>query len=160
MFRGALDCGAVTFNTEMKVAASEALAALARKEAEPGLATAYKGQTLKFGPEYLIPKPFDSRLLATIAPAVAQAAQATGPLLRDALALLHEGGMLPRLAGGIGVPRARRLGAEDGPDAEAETGDGGDDDEVTGAGVHGWVPFLGLGLGLRLDFSLAMALRP
>ncbi|MFZ2586963.1 MAG: NADP-dependent malic enzyme [Alphaproteobacteria bacterium] len=78
LFRGALDCGATDFNTAMKVAAAQALAELARKEAEPGLVTAYKGQTLKFGPEYLIPKPFDSRLLAAIAPAVAKAAMEAG----------------------------------------------------------------------------------
>ncbi|MCP5405760.1 MAG: NADP-dependent malic enzyme [Pseudomonadaceae bacterium] len=78
LFRGALDCGATTFNTEMKLAAAEALAALARKDAEPGLAKAYKGHKLKFGPEYLIPKPFDARLLSTIAPAVAKAAMDSG----------------------------------------------------------------------------------
>lgn len=78
LFRGALDCGATTFNTEMKLAAAKALAELAQKAAEPSLATAYKGSKLKFGPEYLIPKPFDSRLLSTIAPAVAKAAMATG----------------------------------------------------------------------------------
>ncbi len=78
LFRGALDCGATTFNTEMKIAAAKALANLARAEPEPGLATAYKGSKLKFGPEYLIPKPFDNRLLSTIAPAVAEAAMASG----------------------------------------------------------------------------------
>lgn len=78
LFRGALDCGATTFNTEMKLAAAEALAELARREAEPSLVNAYKGSKLKFGPEYLIPKPFDSRLLSTIAPAVARAAMASG----------------------------------------------------------------------------------
>lgn len=82
LFRGALDCGATTFNTAMKLAAAEALAALARKDAEPGLAKAYKGHKLKFGPEYLIPKPFDSRLLATIAPAVAKAAMDSGVATR------------------------------------------------------------------------------
>jgi malate dehydrogenase (oxaloacetate-decarboxylating)(NADP+) len=78
LFRGALDCGATTFNTPMKVAAAVALATLARAEPEPGLATAYKGSILKFGPEYLIPKPFDNRLLSTIAPAVAKAAMESG----------------------------------------------------------------------------------
>jgi malate dehydrogenase (oxaloacetate-decarboxylating)(NADP+) len=83
LFRGALDCGATTFNTEMKVAAAEALAALAQAEPEPGLATAYKGSKLKFGPEYLIPKPFDNRLLSTIAPAVAKAAMQSGVAQRS-----------------------------------------------------------------------------
>lgn len=78
LFRGALDCGATTFNTEMKLAAAQALADLARKTVEPSLSKAYKGHKLKFGPDYLIPKPFDVRLLASIAPAVAKAAMETG----------------------------------------------------------------------------------
>lgn len=78
LFRGALDCGATTINDEMKLAASEALAELARKEADASLAQAYKGHQLVFGPEYIIPKPFDSRLLSVVAPAVAKAAMATG----------------------------------------------------------------------------------
>lgn len=82
LFRGALDCGATTFNIEMKLAAAEALAKLAQKAAEPSLVNAYKGSKLKFGPEYLIPKPFDIRLLATIAPAVAKAAMDTGVATR------------------------------------------------------------------------------
>jgi malate dehydrogenase (oxaloacetate-decarboxylating)(NADP+) len=82
LFRGALDCGATTFNTAMKLAAAEALAQLARQAAEPSLAQAYAGSRLKFGPEYLIPKPFDPRLLSTIAPAVAKAAMASGVATR------------------------------------------------------------------------------
>jgi malate dehydrogenase (oxaloacetate-decarboxylating)(NADP+) len=82
LFRGALDCGATTFNTEMKLAAAEALAALARREVEASLAQAYKGQKLRFGPEYIIPKPFDPRLLSTIAPAVAKAAMDSGVAAR------------------------------------------------------------------------------
>ncbi|PIZ29907.1 MAG: NADP-dependent malic enzyme [Alphaproteobacteria bacterium CG_4_10_14_0_8_um_filter_53_9] len=82
LFRGALDCGATTFNTEMKLAAAEALAKLARQSAEPMLAKAYKGSKLKFGADYIIPKPFDARLLATIAPAVAKAAEKTGVATR------------------------------------------------------------------------------
>lgn len=82
LFRGALDCGACEFNTEMKIAAAQALADLARKEADASLAAAYKGARLKFGRDYLIPKPFDARLLSTIASAVAQAAQETGVAAR------------------------------------------------------------------------------
>ncbi len=82
LFRGALDCGAITFNTEMKLAAAEALAKLAQKTAEASLASAYKGTKLKFGPDYIIPKPFDSRLLSTIAPAVAKAAMDSGVATR------------------------------------------------------------------------------
>ncbi len=78
LFRGALDCGAMDFNMAMKLAAAEALAMLARKEADASLEKAYKGRTLKFGEDYLIPKPFDSRLLHTIAPAVAKAAMESG----------------------------------------------------------------------------------
>lgn len=82
LFRGALDCGAVTFNTEMKLAAARALAELTQRAAEPSLASAYKGSKLKFGPDYIIPKPFDTRLLSTIAPAVAKAAMETGVATR------------------------------------------------------------------------------
>ncbi|MDD9912738.1 MAG: NADP-dependent malic enzyme [Alphaproteobacteria bacterium] len=82
LFRGALDCGAKIFNKEMKLAAAESLAKLARKEADASLSTAYKGKRLRFGPDYLIPKPFDPRLLATIAPAVAKAAMDTGAATR------------------------------------------------------------------------------
>lgn len=82
LFRGALDCGAITFNTEMKLAAARALAELAQRAAEPALASAYKGSKLKFGPDYIIPKPFDTRLLSTIAPAVAKAAMETGVATR------------------------------------------------------------------------------
>lgn len=82
LFRGALDCGATTFNTAMKLAAAHALAKLARVEPEVGLMQAYKGMTLKFGPDYLIPKPFDNRLLSTIAPAVAKAAMESGVATR------------------------------------------------------------------------------
>mgnify|MGYP003640775451 CR=1 FL=1 len=78
VFRGALDCGATTVNTEMKVAAAEGIAALARCEADASLDVAYKGQTLKFGHEYVIPKPFDSRLVSIVAPAVAKAAMDSG----------------------------------------------------------------------------------
>lgn len=82
LFRGALDCGATAFNTEMKLAAAKALAELARKEADATLKNAYKGSKLRFGPDYLIPKPFDPRLLGIIAPAVAKAAMDTGVATR------------------------------------------------------------------------------
>lgn len=88
LFRGALDCGATTFNTPMKLAAAQALAQLARREAEPSLAAAYKGHKLRFGADYLIPKPFDARLLSHIAPAVARAAMDSGVAKRP-IADLH-----------------------------------------------------------------------
>jgi malate dehydrogenase (oxaloacetate-decarboxylating)(NADP+) len=78
IFRGALDCGATTITDEMEIAAVHAIAELAQAEQSEVVAAAYAGATLSFGPEYLIPKPFDPRLMMKIAPAVAQAAQASG----------------------------------------------------------------------------------
>ncbi|RVT96650.1 NADP-dependent malic enzyme [Rhodovarius crocodyli] len=78
IFRGALDVGATTINEEMKVATVEAIAALARMEASEVVAAAYGGQAPVFGPEYIIPKPFDPRLILEIAPAVARAAMNSG----------------------------------------------------------------------------------
>jgi malate dehydrogenase (oxaloacetate-decarboxylating)(NADP+) len=78
IFRGALDCGATTITDEMEVAAVHAIAELAQAEQSEVVAAAYAGSTLSFGAEYLIPKPFDPRLMMKIAPAVAQAAAASG----------------------------------------------------------------------------------
>ena len=78
IFRGALDCGASTINEEMKLAAVRAIAALAREEASEVAARAYTGETPVFGPNYLIPSPFDPRLILRIAPAVAKAAAESG----------------------------------------------------------------------------------
>lgn len=78
IFRGALDCGATTINEEMKQAAVEALAGLARIEASETVVAAYGGAAPIFGAEYIIPKPFDPRLILEIAPAVARAAHASG----------------------------------------------------------------------------------
>ena len=78
IFRGALDVGASTINEEMKVAAVKAIADLAMQESSDIVATAYSGQELSFGPEYIIPKPFDPRLIMEIAPRVAQAAMDSG----------------------------------------------------------------------------------
>ena len=74
IFRGALDCGATTITDEMEIAAVKAIAELAQAEQSDRVAAAYSGESLSFGPEYLIPKPFDPRLMIRIAPAVAQAA--------------------------------------------------------------------------------------
>ncbi|MGC2856866.1 NADP-dependent malic enzyme [Novispirillum sp. DQ9] len=82
IFRAALDVGATTVNEEMKLACVEAIAALARAEASDVVASAYAGQELRFGPEYILPKPFDPRLILEIAPAVAQAAMASGVATR------------------------------------------------------------------------------
>ena len=78
IFRGALDVGATAINEAMKVAAADAIAALARVEASEVVAAAYGGNAPVFGPEYFIPKPFDPRLILEIAPAVARAAMASG----------------------------------------------------------------------------------
>ncbi|WP_186387765.1 MULTISPECIES: NADP-dependent malic enzyme [unclassified Stappia] len=78
IFRGALDVQATTINDEMKVACARALADLAREEVPDEVAAAYRGNRPKFGPEYIIPVPFDPRLISTIPPAVAQAAMDSG----------------------------------------------------------------------------------
>lgn len=78
IFRGALDVGATTINEEMKMACVHAIADLAQAEQSDEVANAYEGQTLEFGPDYIIPKPFDPRLIVKIAPAIAQAAMDSG----------------------------------------------------------------------------------
>ncbi len=78
IFRGALDVGATTINDEMKIACIEGIAKLARATTSAEAAAAYKGEQLTFGADYLIPKPFDPRLMGVIATAVAKAAMETG----------------------------------------------------------------------------------
>jgi malate dehydrogenase (oxaloacetate-decarboxylating)(NADP+) len=82
IFRGALDSGATVITKEMEIAAVNAIADLARQEQSDIVATAYGIQDLSFGPEYLIPKPFDPRLIVKIAPAVARAAMDCGVATR------------------------------------------------------------------------------
>jgi len=82
IFRGALDVGATTINEEMKIAAVEAISDLTRQEPSEAAAGAYSGDTPTFGPEYLIPSPFDQRLILKIAPAVAKAAMKSGVATR------------------------------------------------------------------------------
>ena len=82
IFRGALDAGASTITDEMEIAAVHAIAELAQAEQNEVVAAAYAGEKLAFGPEYLIPKPFDPRLMMMIAPAVAKAAADSGVALR------------------------------------------------------------------------------
>jgi malate dehydrogenase (oxaloacetate-decarboxylating)(NADP+) len=82
IFRGALDAGASTITDEMEIAAVHAIAELAQAEQSEVVAAAYAGEKLAFGPDYLIPKPFDPRLMMKIAPAVAQAAADSGVALR------------------------------------------------------------------------------
>jgi malate dehydrogenase (oxaloacetate-decarboxylating)(NADP+) len=82
IFRGALDVGATAINDEMKMACVHAIAELARMEASDVAAQAYEGAETKFGPDYLIPQPFDPRLLMQLAPAVAKAAMESGVATR------------------------------------------------------------------------------
>ena len=82
MFRGALDCGATKINEEMKLAATRALAELARAEPSDIVAQAYGEPTPPFGPDYLIPRAFDPRLITSMAPAVAKAAMDSGVATR------------------------------------------------------------------------------
>ncbi|MDP3261900.1 MAG: NADP-dependent malic enzyme [Tabrizicola sp.] len=82
IFRGALDVGATEINDAMEIACIEGIAALARATTSAEAAAAYRGETLSFGPEYLIPKPFDPRLIGVVASAVARAAMETGVATR------------------------------------------------------------------------------
>jgi malate dehydrogenase (oxaloacetate-decarboxylating)(NADP+) len=93
MFRGALDVGATTINEPMKLAAVRAIAELAHAEQSEVVTAAYGTEDLAFGPEYLIPKPFDPRLIIKVAPAVAQAAMDSGVATRpivDMEAYIHQ----------------------------------------------------------------------
>ncbi|EYD75458.1 NADP-dependent malic enzyme [Rubellimicrobium mesophilum DSM 19309] len=82
IFRGALDAGATTINDEMKLACIEGIAELARQTTSAEAAAAYHGEDMAFGPDYLIPKPFDPRLMGVVATAVARAAMETGVATR------------------------------------------------------------------------------
>ena len=82
IFRGALDVGATTINKEMKLACVDAIAAIARRASTDEVESAYKEENLKFGPNYIIPKPFDARLYADVSFAVARAAMDSGVALR------------------------------------------------------------------------------
>ncbi|MFW6192169.1 MAG: NADP-dependent malic enzyme [Gemmatimonadota bacterium] len=83
IFRGALDVRARSINAEMKMAATRALARLARADVPDDVTAAYEEERMLFGPEYLIPKPFDARVLLRVAPAVAEAAMASGVARRE-----------------------------------------------------------------------------
>src|SRR3954466_10499274 len=82
IFRGALDVGATTINTEMELAAAHAIAELAQAETSEQVALAYGIESISFGPEYIIPRPFDPRLIGRVAPAVAKAAMDSGVATR------------------------------------------------------------------------------
>ena len=101
LFRGALDVRATEINEAMKVAAAEALADLAKRDVPDAVRRAYGDQPLQFGPEYIIPKPLDTRVLFEVAPAVAEAAVESGAA-RDALDL---GAYVERLEARLGKSR-------------------------------------------------------
>ena len=82
IFRGALDVGATTITTEMELAAAQAIAELAQAETSEQVALAYGIESISFGPDYIIPRPFDPRLIARVAPAVAKAAMDSGVATR------------------------------------------------------------------------------
>src|SRR5207249_5905203 len=82
IFRGALDVGATTITTEMELAAVKAIAELAQAETSEQVALAYGIETISFGPEYIIPRPFDPRLIGRVAPAGAKAAMDSGVATR------------------------------------------------------------------------------
>jgi malate dehydrogenase (oxaloacetate-decarboxylating)(NADP+) len=86
LFRGALDVRATTINEAMKVAAAKALAALAREDVPDEVDAAYSGRRLRYGPDYIIPVPFDPRLIVTVPAAVAQAAMESGVARKPILA--------------------------------------------------------------------------
>ena len=124
VFRGALDVGATVINSEMELAAVNAIAALAQAEQSDIVAMAYGEQNISFGPEYLIPRPFDPRLIVMVAPAVAKAAMdsgvATRPITdfdayRDSLQqFVYHSGMImkPLFSAAKQVPQRRIVYAE------------------------------------------------
>jgi len=129
IFRGALDCGASRITESMKLACVYEIAALAKAETSAEVAAAYAGQELSFGPEYIIPKPFDSRLILRIAPAVAKAAAESGVAARpiadlDAYAhsldrfVLHTG-MFMRPVFATAKSSPRRIAYAEGEDERA-----------------------------------------
>jgi len=126
IFRGALDAGATRITEEMKLACVKAIAALAQAEQSDEVAQAYAGQDLSFGPEYIIPKPFDPRLIVQIAPAVAEAAARSGVARRpiqdlDAyrqklLSMVYHSGQLMRPLFQQAKRAPKRVGYADGED--------------------------------------------
>jgi malate dehydrogenase (oxaloacetate-decarboxylating)(NADP+) len=128
IFRGALDVRARRVNHEMKLAASRALAELAREDVPDEVAAAYHGRRLKFGPEYIIPTPFDPRLISFVPPFIAQAAMDTGVARRPiedmdayradlAQRLDPTAGFLQKISGAVQGRRKKRIVFAEGEDA-------------------------------------------
>ena len=120
IFRGALDCGATRITEEMKLACVHEIAALAKAESSAEVAAAYAGKELNFGPDYIIPTPFDPRLILRIAPAVAEAAVRSGVATRPITDIaayrasleryIYQSGMLmrPVISAAQAVPAAQK----------------------------------------------------
>ena len=120
IFRGALDCGATRITEEMKLACEREIAALAKAESSAEVAAAYAGKELNFGPDYIIPTPFDPRLILRIAPAVAEAAARSGVATRPITDIaayrasleryIYQSGMLmrPVISAAQAVPAAQK----------------------------------------------------
>jgi malate dehydrogenase (oxaloacetate-decarboxylating)(NADP+) len=131
IFRGALDCGATRITEEMKLACVRQIADLVKSETSEEVANAYAGQDLSFGPDYIIPKPFDSRLILRIAPAVAQAAADSGVATRPIADMeayrqqlgrfVYQTGILmqPVFNAAKALPKKQRVAYADGEDERA-----------------------------------------
>jgi malate dehydrogenase (oxaloacetate-decarboxylating)(NADP+) len=131
IFRGALDCGATRITEEMKLACVRQIADLVKSETSEEVANAYAGQDLSFGPDYIIPKPFDSRLILRIAPAVAQAAADSGVATRPIANMdeyrqqlgrfVYQTGILmqPVFNAAKALPKKQRVAYADGEDERA-----------------------------------------
>jgi malate dehydrogenase (oxaloacetate-decarboxylating)(NADP+) len=131
IFRGALDCGATRITEAMKLACVRQIADLVKSETSEEVANAYAGQDLSFGPDYIIPKPFDSRLILRIAPAVAQAAADSGVATRPIADMeayrqqlgrfVYQTGILmqPVFNAAKALPKKQRVAYADGEDERA-----------------------------------------
>jgi malate dehydrogenase (oxaloacetate-decarboxylating)(NADP+) len=115
IFRGALDVHARQINMDMKIAAAKALAALAKEDVPDSVLRAYGLDTLRFGPEYVIPKPLDPRVLMWVAPAVAKTAMESGVARRTIDLLAYEDQLAARLGKSVQVMRSMELKARKDP---------------------------------------------
>ncbi|WP_294638482.1 NADP-dependent malic enzyme [uncultured Aquabacterium sp.] len=131
IFRGALDCGATKITEAMKLACVRQIADLAKAEISDEVAAAYPGRELRFGPDYLIPTPFDSRLILRIAPAVAEAAAASGVATRPIADLKAYRDSLSQFVTNTGLfMRPLFLGAKANPQRKRIAYAEGEDDRV------------------------------
>ncbi len=115
IFRGALDVQARAINTEMKLAAAQALAALAREDVPDSVLRAYGLDSLQFGPGYIIPKPLDPRVMMWVAPAVAKAAMESGVARKQIDIHLYHDQLAARMGKGVQVMRTMELKAKGDP---------------------------------------------